>query len=414
MPAAQVRAIDGVVQTALADQQVPGASVAVVRGGRVVFARGYGLRDASRALPADATTRYGVGSLTKTLVAALTLQLAEERRLSLDDSVATWLPAFSGDRAVTVRDLLSLRAGIRDYNDAAFVAGLPAAFLPGRADRPAILRKLATLPTKFPPGSAFDYSNADFLVLGAILERAGGAPLPALLHDRIFAPLGMADTQLGDAPGGDDATGYTKGPLGPVAVAQWDPQLTYAAGGIRSSALDIARFDAALCAHRIVSAPAFGAMTLAGKPIGAESRYGLGLFAHDDPDGRRVAWHDGTVLGFKAMNVLVPQSCDAVVVLANADYAHAPALGLQVERATFGGPPLVPEPLDLALPRWSDAIGAALALALLAASLLLRRRITFAVVAAALAYAAAATWLPAGIVAFGAGVAVVAWPSRRV
>ncbi len=414
MPAAQVRAIDGVVQAALADQQVPGASVAVVRGGRVVFARGYGLRDASRALPADATTRYGVGSLTKTLVAALTLQLAEERRLSLDDSVATWLPAFSGDRAVTVRDLLSLRAGIPDYNDAAFVASLPAAFLPGRADRAAILRKLATLPTKFRPGSAFDYSNADYLVLGAILENAGGAPLPTLLHDRIFAPLGMADTQLGGAPGGDDATGYTKGPVGPVAVSQWDPQLTYAAGGVRSSALDVARFDAALCARRIVGASSLAEMTLAGKPIGAESRYGLGLFAYDDADGRRIAWHDGTVLGFKAMNVLVPHSCDAVVVLANADYAHAPALGLRIERAVFGGAPPVPEPFDPALPRWSEAIGATLAAALVAASLLLRRHIAVAVVTAVLAYAAAATWLPAGVVAFAAGVAAVAWPSRRV
>jgi CubicO group peptidase (beta-lactamase class C family) len=383
--------------------------VAVVRDGRLAYAEGFGLRDVRRRLAADSSTRYGIGSVTKTIVAVLVLRLVEQRRLGLDDELVRWLPYFTAARGVRVRDLLAQRSGIPDYDDAGFLLTVLPAVLPGHVDRDAVLHSLARRRPEFPPGTAFEYSNANYLVLGAIAERATGAPLPALLRGEVFERAGMRDSELGDSSGPDDAVGYTKGPLGPVAAGAWDWGLTYSAGGVRSTAVDLARFDVALFAGRLISQRSFAQM--APPDASAASAYGFGTFAYSAA-ATTVFWHDGTVLGFKAMNVFVPANRNAVVVLANADYARAPADGFAIAAIAYGSGRIPSEPFDPNLPRWSEAIGAASAAVLLIVALALRRRLVTATIAALLAYAGAAIWLPAGFLFFGAGAVAVAWPRR--
>jgi CubicO group peptidase (beta-lactamase class C family) len=357
----------------LAREDVPGLSIAIVRGGRLVFARGYGLRDRARALPARADTRYQIGSVTKTLVAALALQLVAAGTLSLDDTVARWLPSFGSGPAIRVRDLLDQRSGLEDYNTAAFLLTVLPAIEPGHVDRAAIVDAIGRRPLAFAPGTRFQYSNANYLVLGAILERASGLPLPALLQRRICDPLGMRSTALGGPADADDATGYTAGPFGPVALGGFDPQLTYAAGGVRSTVTDLARFDVALAEGRVIPRWALAALQPAGAP-GAADVYRFGTFvARDGAD--RILWHDGTVLGFKAMNLIVPQSHDAVVVLANADYARAPALGYAIAHAALATSAGTSESLDTGPQRAAlVALAATAAVLALGATVVLRQR----------------------------------------
>ncbi len=216
---------------------------------------------------------------------------------------------------------------------------------------------------------------------------------------------------LAGAPDPDDAVGYTRGPFGPVALGGFDPQLTYAAGGVRSTVTDLARFDAALAAGRVVPPWALAAMQPAA-PQETEDAYRFVSFVARD-GARRILWHDGTVLGFKAMNLVVPASHDAVVVLANADYAHAPAIAFAIAHARLGLRGGGAESVDLNLPRWSEAIAAALALVVVALGFIPRRRRVVACALALVVYLATAIWLPAGICVFAAALAIIAWPGLR-
>jgi D-alanyl-D-alanine carboxypeptidase len=365
---AETRAVDALAMRALAVEDVPGISVAIVRGGRLAFARGYGLRDRARRLPARVDTRYAIGSVTKTLVAALTLQLIAAGKLSLDDTVVRYLPSFAAGRQLRIRDLLDQRSGLEDYNTAAFLLTVLPAIEPGHVDRAAIVDAIGRRPLAFAPGTRFAYSNANYLVLGEILERATGTPLDTLLQRRICAPLGMRATTLAGPRDPDDAAGYTRGPFGPVALGEFDPQLTYAAGGIRSTVTDLARFDAALAAGRVVPPWALAAMQPA-LPPQSEDAYRFGSFVARD-GARRILWHDGTVLGFKAMNLVAPETRDAVIVLTNADYAHAPALGFAIAHATLAtAAGATTATFDVAPPAWSRLRTAAASIVFVALAL---------------------------------------------
>ncbi len=130
---------------------------------------------------------------------------------------------------------------------------------------------------------------------------------------------------------------------------------------------DLARFDAALAAGRVVPPWALAAMQPAA-PQETEDAYRFGSFVARD-GARRILWHDGTVLGFKAMNVIAPETRAAVVVLANADYAHAPALGFAIARATLAtAAGATTATFDVAAPAWSPmhTVAASIALVVLA------------------------------------------------
>lgn len=144
---------------------------------------------------------------------------------------------------------------------------------------------------------------------------------------------------------------------------------------------------------------------------GQMTDYGFGFHVYDS-GRRRVAWHDGTVLGYKAMNSLLPATCDAVVVLGNADYFHAPIVAMRIEHALFGMPGGEGERFDPNLPRWSMLLAATLAaLPLLVAFAAGRRRWSAAGIAL-MTYAIGTVWLPGGVALSVAGVALVARGGR--
>jgi D-alanyl-D-alanine carboxypeptidase len=274
---------------------VPGTLVLVRDGDRTQMAAA-GLADvgARRKLrPAD---RFRVGSVTKTFVATIVLELAAEKRLRLDDPIARRLPGFLPDGArITIRDLLAHRSGLPDVaDDPAVLNGARSTWSPRR-----LVALVARQPRIAAPGGAFHYSSTNYLVLGLLVERVTGRSLAAELRRRVIGPLGLTDTAYRPGPvGGRHVHGYRlashQGVVDPAASprdlegrsARW----AGASGDLVSSARDLARFLAALLGGDLLPARELRAMEA------VSPRYGLGLAVYSTRCG--LAWgHTGNLNG---------------------------------------------------------------------------------------------------------------------
>jgi CubicO group peptidase (beta-lactamase class C family) len=321
-------AVQAYVAEQLRDQQIPGLSVAVLRDGQVVLARGYGLASVELNVPATAGTVYRLASVTKPLTATAVLQLVEEGRLALDGTLPSYLaetpPAWTG---ITVRQLLTHTSGLKDY-----LNELRLTTRDGTTPEE-ILGALGRLPLNFPPGSQARYSNTNFLVLGVILQQVSGLDYEALLTQRVFAPIGMRHTRLNrpEAVMADRSAGY-------VSVAgelrnspRLEPSLyDNADAGLVSSVEDLARWLQALRANRLLSAATQRAMwTPVTLPDGTAAPFGLG-WSVTHANGHRLVYHRGNRpdgSGFVAR--YVDDGID-VVVLTNLGDANAAQIAAHI------------------------------------------------------------------------------------
>lgn len=198
------RRLDAVIDRALAEKRVVGAVVLVAQRGKVVFSRAAGQANREARIPMSAGTVFRLSSLTKPIVSAAAMALIERGKLGLDDEVTRWLPAFrpklpdGSTPAITVRQLLTHTAGLGyRFNTPAGGPYHPAEVSDGLDESPVTLeenvRRLGAVPLLYAPGTSWVYSLA-IDVLGAVLEKAAGAPLADVVSQRITAPLAMPDT----------------------------------------------------------------------------------------------------------------------------------------------------------------------------------------------------------------------------
>jgi len=325
-----LKTLDASLARELARRGGVGASVAVVRDGRIALEGNYGRRsldaDARRV---DETTMFGIGSVTKQFTSVAILLLAEDGKLSVDDKVAKYYPGLTKASDITVLDLMNHVSGYPDYYPLDFVdRRMMKAVAPD-----ALLKKYAGGPLDFEPGTRWSYSNTGFVLLGRIVERASGRPLGAFLKDRIFSPLGMQHTDY-DPHAADPrlARGYTSFALTPLQPATSEgPGWVGAAGAIFSTAADVARWDIGLMEGRVLKPVSWALMT---KPRalanGRSTGYGCGL-AIAQRHGVTVLTHGGALSGYVARNTMIPQSRSAVVALINDE--DGPLANSLVDRA---------------------------------------------------------------------------------
>ena len=305
---------------------VPGALVlARTRGSETRAASGVASRRPST--PMTATARFRVGSVTKTFVATVALQLVAEGRLRLDEPVERRLPGLvPGGRSITVRDLLAHTSGLFDYTSDPEVLrrhgrAVELDWTPRR-----LVRLALSHPRVFrPPGSAYAYSSTNYVLLGLVVERATGRPLGRELEGRLFRPLGLRATAFvpGSRIPGVHAHAYAPpvhdGIVSMHAAAR-DQSLrsaswAWASGAIVSSARDLATFFSALLGGRLLPRPLLAAMERPTAP--SHGRYGLGLAIFPTPCGR-VWGHTGNVLGYVTAVWNSRDGADQVVLMANA------------------------------------------------------------------------------------------------
>lgn len=303
---------------------IPGA-IGLARQGSQVTITASGLADVATQTPMAPGDRVRVGSMTKTFVATVVLQLVAEHRLSLDDTVARWLPGLvPGGAGITVQELLQHTSGIYSYSDEpGFV---PALFSdPTRVWRPAELVRIAVAHSPlFPPGTSFAYSNTDYVLLGMIIQAATGHPVDQQLQARIFTPLGLRDTYfpyVNPHLRTPYAHGYLlgrPGATGPVDSTVFSPSWAGAAGGIVSTAADLARFYTALLSGRLLPTAQLQQM-MTTIPAGQDLGYGLGVESVQLPCGGTAYGHQGSFFGYYSNAFTTTGGASQAVVLVNAD-----------------------------------------------------------------------------------------------
>jgi D-alanyl-D-alanine carboxypeptidase len=310
----------------IVDVGSPG-SIVLVRDGRGTRAGAAGfanLRTRERLRPDHA---FRVGSITKTFVAAVVLQLAAEGVLGLDDSIERWLPgAVPNGGAITLRQLLNHTSGVYNYtDDPALLRAM--ARNPLEVWTPSALVALATRHAPlFRPGAGWAYSNTGYILLGLAIERATGTSLAEQLRRRIIEPLGLTRTSFPDAPtlAAPFAHGYLPPGNGlfptprgrPADVTVWSPSWAWAAGAIVSTAGDLARFYDALLGGRLLAPAQLASMRTTVPAGGGSESYGLGLMAVRLRCG--AAWgHGGAVFGYTALAFASEDGSRTAVVLVN-------------------------------------------------------------------------------------------------
>jgi D-alanyl-D-alanine carboxypeptidase len=315
--------VDEAVQTVLTRSGAPSASIAIVQGGAIVYAKAYGAaRVGPPAVAATPAMRYSIGSISKQFTAAALLLLAEEGRLSLDDRVSKWFPDLTRARDVTVRQLLSMTSGYQDYWPQDYV--MPDMLKD--VTPAAIMRGWAQKPLDFEPGTRWQYSNTNYVVAGQIVERVSGRPLLAFLRERVFTPLKMTSVVDTDqaALGPDDPMRYRRFALGPPREAPKEGKgWMSAAGELAMTASDLARWNIAMM-NRAVLKPA-SYLELERETLladGGPTAYGLGVNVAM-AGGRRQISHGGEVSGFTARSEVYPDEKVAIVVLVNLDASPA-------------------------------------------------------------------------------------------
>lgn len=319
LTAAETAQVDRIVADALASTQVPSASIAIVRDGKIVLAKAYGNQGPT--MPAaSADAKYHIASISKQFTAAALLLLEDEGKLSLDDKVVKYFPGVSGADQITIRQLLSHTAGLQDYwpQDYSFAA------MEKPATPQAIVARWAKKPLDFAPGTQWQYSNTGYTVAGMIIEKVTGEPYLAFLDRRIFKPLGIRPLDQDLATGKGFPTGYRRNALGPVRPitvpgADW----MFATGELAMSATDLAKWDIARIERNLLPVDDWVEQETAVRlSDGSSSNYGLGVSLGRRGDHVQVS-HGGAAVGFLSQNVVVPAARIAVVSLVNGDFGNA-------------------------------------------------------------------------------------------
>ncbi len=311
--------LDRYVAAIVEAQHAVGVTVGVMHQGQVIFAKGYGTANVAAKTPVAPDTLFAIGSVTKQFTCAVALQLQQEGKLSFDDPVARYAPALTRAADITVRDLAGMVSGYRDYYPLDFVDRPMATARPSAA----IITEFASRPLDFAPRSRYSYSNTGYLLLGRIVELAGGEPFAAALERRLIAPLGLRHTRYEPARGGPGmAEGYTPLGLGPVepAIPEGAGWIG-AAGGLWSTPTDLLAWDLALMDGKVLAPASWAVMTTPRTLTdGRSSGYGCGQSIRDRGPVL-VVQHGGGVSGFGSRNAFIPASRSGVAVIANVDWA---------------------------------------------------------------------------------------------
>lgn len=324
--AAATQAVDAFVEKALASRTLAGASVAVIKNGQVVLAKGYGFSDIEKQTKATEQTIYQLGSITKPFTSMATLMLVEEGKLSLDAKLNDTLPgmpaAWSG---VTVRHLLSHTSGIKSYTEVFGAQRVSA----GKVFTPdEILALVKDVPPAFAPGERYAYCNTGYYLLGLIIEKVSGKPYGQFITERIFKPLQMTSTSLDDYTDARPlrAKGYGAA-AGPTALADHThPSQPFSAGAVVSTVVDLAKWDAALDARKLLKPATYDLMwTPMTLNDGKASVYALGWQVEPYRTRPRVA-HGGNINGFGSYFQRYPEDKITVIALVNQSGAGASAI----------------------------------------------------------------------------------------
>ena len=318
------------VFAAFKSNDAPGVAVLVVKDGKKVFERGYGVSDLRTRQKIGVDTNFRLASVSKEFTAMAIMLLVHDHKLSYSDHLTDIFHGFPEyGKAITIRQLLTHTSGLLDYEDlmAKQYGNTPDEQIPQIKDAGVLELLKQEKITKFAPGTKWDYSNSAYCVLAMVVEKLSGKPFGSFLDERIFAPLKMDHTvayEKGKNEVAKRAFGNTKSDAGWKETDQSSTSATLGDGGIYTSLEDMAKWDAALREHTLLSESdmqvALTPVTIEGKattePDGKPVTYGFGWFL-DSYKGHPRMWHYGETVGFRSTIQRFPKNGLTVIVLAN-------------------------------------------------------------------------------------------------
>lgn len=341
------------IDSTMREWHVPGAAMSIVRDGSIVYMRGFGVRDVSTRQPVTPDTLFQIGSCTKAFTAAAIAMLVDEGKMRWDDKVNVYLPFFHlkdplADENATIRDLLTHRTGL---------PGAELMMYHSPWTREELIRHITYLTPETGFRTHFEYQNLMYLVAGEAAAHAASTTWDELIRDRIFKPLGMANSTTHTADGehsSNHATAYEQNPDGSVKAIAWNNVDNVApAGSIVSSARDMAKWitlqlDAGTYeGKRLISeknveemhepqivVPRKGEFGSLFFPDSTQLSYGFAWFVQDY-HGHQLIIHPGGIDGFAAMAVLIPELHTGYFVVLNSNNLGAPERSLCRQVLTY-------------------------------------------------------------------------------
>jgi CubicO group peptidase (beta-lactamase class C family) len=306
--------IDAYVEAQMKQQRMPGLSLAVVKEGKVILAKGYGFANVEHKVPVKPETIFQSGSVGKQFTATAVMMLVEEGKLGLADKISKYLEDTpEAWKEITVRHLLTHTSGIKTYSpkDLNFRQDYTEAEL---------VKKAASFRLDFPPGEKWRYSNTGYVLLGVIIRKASREFYGDFLHKRVFLPLGMETARIINEADivPNRAAGYRM-VKGELKNQEWvSPSLnTTADGSLYLTVLDMAKWDAALYTEKLLKHASLEQMWTPVKTTDGKAHpYGFGWQVRV-VRGQKVIEHGGAWQGFVTAIVRYPDDKLTVIVLTN-------------------------------------------------------------------------------------------------
>jgi CubicO group peptidase (beta-lactamase class C family) len=320
-------------------------SILLAAGGKPLVAKGYGYANVEWQIPNTPQTKFRIGSITKQFTSMLVMQLREQGKVELEDSVCVYVaPCPDAWKPVAIHHLLTHTSGIPTYTGIA--AWREVNMVPKTVDQ--IVAFFRDLPLQWIPGEKYAYNNSGYFLLGVVIEKAAGKKYEQALQEMILAPLGMKDT-------GYDwsktivprrASGYSGRGAALANAAALDMQQPYSAGALYSTVEDLLTWDQALRTEKLLPE---AAKTIMWKPVLNNYAYGWNVVEPSPQSfGHRRMVHGGGINGFSAVIIRVPEPNVTAIVLSNNDSASASTVGRDLLAIYYGQSYTVPAPRTLA------------------------------------------------------------------
>ncbi len=308
--------LDRRIQAHLNEYNIPGGLVAVASRGQIIHLETYGMANVELSVPVTDSTVFEIGSISKQFASAAAMLLVQEDRLGLDAPIHQYLSNLPSEwLGVTVRHLLTHTSGIPDYEEIRTYDVYRFRLTPEE-----VIQIAHSRPMDFEPGTGWFYSNTGYFLLSMIIERIEGHPLGHVLESRIFGPLGMTQTRMADPEAiiRHRASGYWVNKIGELINRNpTETSSTLGAGGILSSAHDLAKWDEALYGDQLLSAESKATMwTPTVLPNGDNTGYAFGWGVRPYK-GLTSQSHGGQVAGFVANFSRFPDQEAAIIVFLN-------------------------------------------------------------------------------------------------
>ncbi len=306
----------------MAANHIPGLSLAFVRDGKIVLAKGYGMANLELNVPATEKTSYSITSISKTFTALAIMMLVETGKISLEDTISKYFSDLpQAWRSVTIRQLLNHTSGISSFTTHKKIP-CPVGKDVRDYKQADVLKEVACLPLDFAPGERWAYGDTGYYLLGMLIEKVSGKTYGQFLRERIFAPLGMNATRLISytelIPNRADGYNFHNGSFRHAKRFEFDE---FPNAGLVSTVLDMAKLDAALYTEKLLKRSTLNEMWTNAKLNNGEIvlSYGLGFGLTPYQGRRRVGHSGGGGLGFATTITRLIDDKVTVIVLTNAD-----------------------------------------------------------------------------------------------